>query len=214
MPNLALLEKSRRDYGMIPVSVYRSVNPRITVQMGLFERGQEIDAVINSPDCMTFNELISYSLKFKDKIDEARRTHNEEKLRDIFMFEIPCVTIAARTRTRIQGAPLVQAVKHYNSFVVLYIPAAGESKDAKATLAKLPYVFYVTESFTGRGLLVLVPVKNTEIAKHALFFNAIRAEIEALGFEVDERTADVTRWNLMTYDENPYRNDDCIEFEL
>ena len=118
-------------------------------------------------------------------------------------------SLSATFWTREMKVPLSEKLKKYNSLIVLDIDDLQDIEAAKAKISALPYVWYVGYSASRRGLFAIVPLDNEDYNRHVLYFYALRAEMAGLGFKIDEACKDVTRLRFISYDPDPYYNDDC-----
>ena len=123
-------------------------------------------------------------------------------------------TISATLYTRDAHVPLSKKIKCYNSLIALDFDDLPDVEGAKARLSSLPYVWYVGLSASRRGLFAIVPIDNDDYTRHVFYFLALRDEMARLGFKIDEACKDVTRLRYVSFDPNPYFNEDCERFCL
>lgn len=88
----------------------------------------------------------------------------------------------------------------------------------KNILSKVSNVAYAGLSISGNGIFCIIPISHT--SKHAAHFTAIQTYFEgALGIIVDKACKDISRLRVISYDPQPYINDQAdvlervIEFE-
>jgi len=101
-----------------------------------------------------------------------------------------------------------QLVKH-SGYIALDFDNC-DPQQAKNKLFNIVNVFYAGLSASGRGCWALIPIHNPE--HHRRHFDALRADFEAQGLEVDPACKDVCRLRFYSYDLDPVFNLDAIPY--
>ena len=63
-------------------------------------------------------------------------------------------------------------------------------------------------------MFAVIPLDTDDFNMHRIFFDALEAEMKELGYKVDASCKDVTRMRFVSYDPNPYFNENCILYSL
>ncbi len=82
----------------------------------------------------------------------------------------------------------------------------------KWNLAKLPFVAYISLSIGGHGLFLLIPIADEN--RHSdYWFTLQHLFIKNLNLTIDPHTKDITRPRFISYDPQPYVNDQAEVFD-
>lgn len=83
--------------------------------------------------------------------------------------------------------------------------------DVKCGLAKLPQVAYVGVSVSGNGYFVIIPLKYPDYHKGQ--FEQLKRDFAKMGIVIDAACGDVCRMRCLSYDPEPYVNEEAIPYE-
>ena len=75
---------------------------------------------------------------------------------------------------------------------------------------KYPFIAYAGLSVSGKGCFLIVPIKHTE--RHTQHFDALVAELNP-DVIVDKSGRDVSRYRFMSYNADPYINEDADTYD-
>ena len=167
-----------------------------------------------SPLDITLSEFLQLGKQHLNTIDQLRSC-TEKAARDrIKRSQLPAATISAVLSTRESSQPLEKRIICYNPLLTLDFDNLPDIEEAKRILATLPYVYYAGLSVSGRGLFAIIPIAAEDHNEHKTYFHALEKEMQTLGLTIDKACKDVTRLRVVSYDENPYINPDCITYTL
>ena len=82
---------------------------------------------------------------------------------------------------------------------------------AKDVLRDIANVFYAGLSASGAGVWALIPISDPN--HHRRHFDALKADFEALGLEIDPACKDVCRLRFYSYDNDPVFNLDAVPYQ-
>lgn len=167
-----------------------------------------------SPQDITLSEFLQLGKQYLNTINQVRLCTEKTDRDRIKRSLLPAATISAVLSTRESSQPLEKRIICYNPLLVLDFDNLPDIKEAKRILATLPYVYYAGLSVSGRGLFAIIPIAAADHTQHKDYFHALEEEMQILGLTIDKACKDVTRLRVVSYDENPYINPDCIIYTL
>lgn len=202
------------DSNSIFVSVYNRVAPSSKPNLSFDEKAQEYRNSVLSGKEIPLREFLSMGFSYIAEL-QAVWTEDDKKTRNALKRNtLPAATLSATLITRDSRLNLKDKIKHYNSLIALDFDDVENIVLAKRKIAELPYVYYVGESASRRGFFAIVPLNNNDYSRHELFFNALEKEMSKLGFKIDPACKDVTRLRFISYDPDPYFNENCQLYSL
>ena len=208
------MEPQQRSMGDIIVSVFKNTMATGRPDSPAESRRGDYSASYIEVEEMTLREFLDYGTRYLDTIQRLR-TLADKKARDaVKRRELPCATISARLKNRLRGIPMEEKLIAYNSLIVLDFDGLEDPESAKNDLAQLPFFWYIGLSVSGRGLFGIVPVDTEDWHEHKTYFAALKKDLSALGYQVDDQCKDVGRLRVVSYDEHPYYNPDCEIYTL
>lgn len=202
------------DSNSIFVSVYNRVAPSSKPNLSFDEKAQEYRNSVLSGKEIPLREFLSMGFSYIAEL-QAVWTEDDKKTRNALKRNtLPAATLSATLITRDSRLNLRDKIKHYNSLIALDFDDVENIVLAKRKIAELPYVYYVGESASRRGFFAIVPLNNNDYSRHELFFNALEKEMSKLGYTIDPACKDVTRLRFISYDPDPYFNENCQLYSL
>ena len=166
------------------------------------------------PQDITLSEFLQLGNKHLNTIEQIRSSLEKSTRDRIKRSQLPAATISAILSTRESSQPLEKRIIQYNPLLVLDFDNLPDIEAAKQTLSSLPYIYYAGLSVSGRGLFAIIPITAQDHTQHKTYFHALEKEMQTLGLTIDKACKDVTRLRVVSYDENPYINPDCITYTL
>lgn len=82
--------------------------------------------------------------------------------------------------------------------------------ELKKELAKLQEVAYISQSVSGNGYFIIIPLRYPNY--HRQQFEQFKRDFERLGIHIDRACGDVTRMRCLSYDADPYINTAAIPY--
>ena len=202
------------DSNSIFVSVYNRVAPSSKPNLSFDEKAQEYRNSVLSGKEIPLREFLSMGFSYIAEL-QAVWTEDDKKTRNALKRNtLPAATLSATLITRDSRLNLKDKIKHYNSLIALDFDDVENIALAKRKIAELPYVYYVGESASRRGFFAIVPLNNNDYSRHELYFNALEKEMSKLGYTIDPACKDVTRLRFISYDPDPYFNENCQLYSL
>ena len=152
--------------------------------------------------------------KYLTQIQTIRNTSDKSRRDMLKRKTLPAATISATFSTRSGNIPIEDKLVKYNSIVVLDFDALEDPESSKVQLSRIPYVYYVGLSVSGKGLFAIIPIDTEDYREHKIYFTALEEQMQDYGFTVDKACKDVGRLRVLSYDASPYINEDCTIFQL
>lgn len=202
------------DSNSIFVSVYNRVAPSSKPNLSFDEKAQEYRNSVLSGKEISLKEFLSMGFSFIGELQAVWTEEDKKKRNALKRNTLPAATLSATLITRDSRLNLKDKIKHYNSLIALDFDNVEDIVRAKRKISELPYVYYVGESASRRGFFAIVPLNNDDYSRHELFFNALEKEMSSLGFTIDPACKDVTRLRFVSYDPDPYFNENCQLYSL
>ncbi len=200
-------------YGEVPVSLFRSTAPDAG-RVASSGKEAAYREVLIPERTVPLSEFLSMGWAYRDAIGRVRATEDKSERNRLKLRTLPCATISATFTTRGKDVPLEERMTQYNGLMVLDFDGLADVEDAKRRLSEVPYVYYAGLSVSGKGLFAIVPIDTEDYRMHKVFFDALQQEMLEMGFVVDKACSDVTRLRVLSYDDAPYLNEDCMVFQL
>lgn len=149
--------------------------------------------------------------KYKSQVEEVRQAQGEERKRK--KAALPAVTVSAI----MQGGHAKENVTRQTDVICIDFDEKDNGHltnfaELKTIIAAVPYVGYCGRSCGGRGFFVLMP-----IAAPYRFAEQYAAAVEYLkgyGLTADQSCKDITRLRFVSYDPEPYINEQPKAFNF
>ena len=206
--------QKRFDSGSVTVSYFPHIAPNSSPKLSIGEKVSDLHENLNRPleiplkdALLKGNDLTGLIARCRAMKDKKQRSFYKTK-------NIPAYTASATFWTRDKDVRLDKKLKHYNALMVLDFDDVEDIDSLKADLKSLPWVYYAGLSVSGTGIFAVVPLDTDDYCMHRQFFEALEAEMRDIGYKVDASCKDVTRMRFVSYDPNPYFNEDCILYSL
>ena len=206
--------RSNFDSDSVLVNYYPRVYPTSKSGMTLEEKEQEYRLSIEAPAEIKLKDFLRMGEKFKGALQQIWEIQDKKERNNMKRKKLGAATISATLYTRDSNVPLPEKTKHYNSIIALDFDGVDNLEEAKRKVSEMPYVWYVADSASRRGFFAIVPIENVDYTRHELYFRALRQEMRDLGYRIDEACKDVTRLRFVSYDPNPYLNENCTVYDL
>lgn len=155
--------------------------------------------------------------RFKAQIERLRDTADPDERRRL-KGDLPCFTPTGTFRTR-NSAGLIQP-----SGLIAVDLDAKDNKHVDQQLwqnlsqafdpQRHPAVLYCGRSCSGTGWWLLVPVEDYDPKRHKLYFAAITADLAEIGLTADRSGSDIARLRFVSYDPQPYLNENAQPYRL
>ena len=197
------------------VSIFSSTAPAKD-RSAIYQHGYKAisNVLLPTGEC-TLKAFLQLGLQqYKDTIDHIRSINDKNERNRLKTTLLPSGSLSVRLSTRESSQPLEKRIIQYNPILVLDFDNLPDIEAAKQTLSSLPYIYYAGLSVSGRGLFAIIPIAAEDHNEHKTYFHALEKEMQTLGLTIDKACKDVTRLRVVSYDENPYINPDCITYTL
>ncbi len=197
------------------VSIFSSTAPSKD-HSAIYQHGYKAisNVLLPTGEC-TIKAFLQLGLQqYKDTIDHIRSIDDKNERNRLKTTLLPSGSLSVRLSTRESSQPLEKRIIQYNPLLTLDFDNLPDIEEAKRILATLPYVYYAGLSVSGRGLFAIIPIAAKDHTQHKTYFHALEKEMQTLGLTIDKACKDVTRLRVVSYDENPYINPDCIIYTL
>lgn len=201
-------------YGDILVSVFQNTMASGGKSADVAARSKAYGSAINSWDEMTLRDFLRLGAKYLAVLNEIRTCNDPERIRYLKRYKLPAASISAFLLTRDASVSPDKKIRRYNSLMVLDFDHLDDVEAAKKKLSEVPWFWYIGLSCSGRGLFGIVPIATTDWRMHKAYYIALEKEMAALGFKTDSACKDFGRLRFVSYDENPYVNEDCEVYSL
>lgn len=202
------------DPSAINVTLFKSVCPPKTEGKSKEERCDETrsDEIMQRDIALT--EFVRLGARYIPSLKKIRAEKNSVKRNFLKRKLLPAASISATLKTRKSGVKLEDKVKQYTGLIVMDFDHLEDIEEARRKLCQLPYVWYVSLSSSAQGLYAIALTENMDYKRHELYFDALVDEAKAIGLKMDEPCRDVTRLRFVSYDDNPYINENCTPYHL
>ena len=197
-----------------PDEILVSLYPSVVNPNGNKQTYKDASMTFNSPCEITLSNFLKIGKLFISTIENIRSIQDKATRDKIKKTQLPAGTLSATLLTRDSKLELEDKLKVYNPLLTLDFDNLPDIEEAKRILATLPYVYYAGLSVSGRGLFAIIPIAAADHTQHKVYFHALEKEMQILGLTIDKACKDVTRLRVVSYDENPYINPDCIIYTL
>lgn len=138
------------------------------------------------------------SLPTKEERNEVKRRLPQACISGIFR-----PTRRAENLVRHSGLICVDIDKQDNGHIENW-------SELKNELSKLKEIAFVSQSVSGSGYFLIIPLKYPQ--HHKQQFEQLKRDFERLGVKIDRACGDVSRMRCLSYDESPYINADAIPY--
>jgi hypothetical protein len=152
--------------------------------------------------------LFDYSLK--DKILHIRGIEDKTR-RNALKRTLPCATISGVFFPSRKSENLQQ----HSGLICLDIdgkdnPVVTDWENLKSQLSALPQIAFCGLSLSGHGLFLIVPIAYPSF--HKQHFLQLHEDFQGMGITLDRSCGDVCRLRTMSYDANPYINENATVY--
>lgn len=148
--------------------------------------------------------------EYKERVTEVRN-QRDEVLQKKLKNELPCYTIAGVFEES-GGDPIkptsligIDIDKKDNTNVTNF----GSLKELIKTA---PFVAYCGKSCRGEGYFCIVPIRDYK--RHRQHFESIKKDFESWGVKIDGQCKDIGRRRFVSYDSEPYINNDAQTYDF
>jgi len=90
-------------------------------------------------------------------------------------------------------------------------PTIEDWEELKRELSKLPQVAYISLSVSGNGVFLIIPLRWPDYHKQQ--FEQLKRDFATMGIKIDTSCGDVSRMRCISYDPQPYMNDEAMPYE-
>ena len=150
--------------------------------------------------------------KFKSRIETLRAEEDEEKQTNM-KKRLPSFTVsgvfkggcAKENLSAPSGYICIDVDQHDNTHITNF----SEFKDFAEAF---PWVAYCGLSSRGKGFFMVIPYKDS--TKHEKYFDFIEKLFSLYGVVIDRTCRNINRLRFVSYDEEPYINEDATPFDL
>ena len=202
------------DPGAVLVTLFKRVCPPKTKGESKEERCNETrtDEIMQRDIPLT--DFVRMGARYISSLEKIWAEKDKNKVKYLKRELLPAASISATLKTRSSGVSLENKIIQYTGLIVLDFDHLDDIEEAKEKLKQVPYIWYVSMSASKKGLYAIVLTDNRDYKRHELYFDALIDEAKALGLNPDKPCRDVTRLRFVSYDENPYINENCTPYQL
>ena len=214
MDNNELAPLRRFNSDSIYVNFYPHVYPSSTPNMTEAQKLSELKESSTQPKEVKLKAFLGMGSKFLGFLKQIWQTDDKKVRNSLKRRNLGAGSISATFHTRDKETPLSAKIKHYNGLIALDFDDVQDVEAGKKRISELPYVYYVGLSSSKRGFFAIIPLDNDDYTRPYCYFSALEAEMAKLGFKIDKACSDVTRLRFVSFDLNPYFNEDCELYSL
>ncbi len=156
-----------------------------------------------TPQDINLLKWLEGNKKLKGLVDQIRKETDKDR-RSELKKQLPAITPSGKFKTR-----KAEALINHSGFIALDFDNC-DPQAAKKVLSNIVNVFYAGLSASGRGCWALIPINDP--TNHRRHFDALKADFEALGLEIDQACKDVCRLRFFSYDPDPIFNLDAVPY--
>ena len=150
-----------------------------------------------------------FSEKHRTEIEKLRSIEDEDESKRL-KLKLPVATISGLFSYR-NGKHLI----NHSGLICIDIDAKDNPEmnveQTKQLLRKLDEIAYIGLSVRGKGLFCIIPIAYPE--KHEEHFLALQADFKDMGIVIDDQCKDVTRARVVSFDPNPYVNEQAAIYK-
>lgn len=163
------------------------------------------------PKNITLGEFLAMSRKYREQIEWLRTLVNKTK-RNAIKYHLPQATISGVFSGSRKAENLVQ----HSGLICIDIDAKDNPDKEKFkslkedVLSNIAEVAYASRSVGGKGFFVIIPLLYPN--QHRAQFEQLLIDFEKLGIVIDHACSDVCRLRCLSYDENPYVNENAAPY--
>ena len=177
---------------------------------GLFDK--QISIYRNQKDAIgatvTLRQFL-FSEKHKAEIERLRSIEDKDE-RKRLKSTLPMATISGLFSYR-DGQHLIS----HSGFICIDIDGKDNPnmniEQTKHQLAEFEEMAYIGLSVGGKGLFCVVPIANPD--KHGEHFLALQSDFKEIGIKIDDQCKDITRARIVSFDPNPYVNEQAATYK-
>ena len=163
------------------------------------------------PKEITLGEFLAMGDKYREQIERLRTLINKTE-RNAIKYNLPQATISGMFSGGRKAENLVQ----HSGLICIDIdkkdnPAVPDfDKLIDNEFSKLEEVAYASRSVGGKGYFVIIPLQYPK--QHRAQFEQLRIDFGKKGIAIDSACSDVCRLRCLSYDENPYINENSVAY--
>ncbi len=150
-----------------------------------------------------------FSEKHKAEIERLRSIENKDERKQL-KSALPMATISGLFSYR-DGQHLIS----HSGLICIDIDGKDnpemDVEQAKQQLADFREMAYIGLSVGGKGLFCVIPIAYPD--KHGEHFLALQSDFKELGIKIDDQCKDITRARIVSFDPNPYVNEQATTYK-
>ena len=165
------------------------------------------------PKDIILGKFLAKGSEYLEQIERLRSCRNADE-RKYIKSMLPQATISGVFSGGRKSENLVQ----HSGLICIDIDAKDNSdvpdfdKLIENVLSKFAEVAYAGRSVGGKGYFVIIPLLFPE--QHRAHFEQLRLDFEKLGIVIDSACSDVSRLRCLSYDDNPYVNENAENYSF
>ena len=206
--------QKRFESGSVTVSYFPHIAPNTSSKLSVQQKVSDLETKLNQPQEIPLNDALHKGDEFQKELSTCRSIQDKDERNRYKRKHLGAYSVSGTFWTRDKDVPLEVKIKKYNSLMALDFDDEKDLEGLRNDLENLPWVYYAGLSASGNGMFALVPLDTDDFRMHKTFFEALKAEMESLGHKIDKNCSDVTRLRFVSFDPNPYFNEDCILYSL
>lgn len=196
------------------VGLYSGIAPGNAPGMTVGEKITDFHEKMDCTEVVPIRDALLRGVSLRETIDHCRAIDDKDTRNWYKRRNLPAFTVSCLLWTRDRTVALEKKMRQYNPLIALDFDDVDDLDALRSDLRSLPWVYYAGLSVSGRGMFAVVAVDNDDCHRHKLFFQALKEEMSAMGYKVDKACSDVTRLRFVSYDPDPYFNEDCEFYSL
>ncbi len=204
----------RFDGSSVMVGLYSGIAPGNAPGMTVGEMITDFHEKMDCTEVVPIRDALLRGVTLRETIDHCRAIDDKDTRNWYKRRNLPAFTVSCLLWTRDRTVALEKKMRQYNPLIALDFDDVDDLDALRSDLRSLPWVYYAGLSVSGRGMFAVVAVDNDDCHRHKLFFQALKEEMSAMGYKVDKACSDVTRLRFVSYDPDPYFNEDCEFYSL
>lgn len=191
------------------VITYYNTLKNTSIMDGLFDK--QISIYRNQKDAIgavvTLRQFL-FSEKHKAEIERLRSVEDTDE-RKRLKSALPMATISGLFSYR-NGQHLIS----HSGLICIDIDGKDnpdmDIEQTKKALSEFEEMAYIGLSVGGKGLFCVVPIAYP--GKHEAHFLSLQSDFKEMGITIDDQCKDITRARIVSFDPNPYINEQATEY--
>ena len=161
------------------------------------------------PKETTLGEFLAMGAEYREQIERLRSCRNADE-RKYLKSQLPQATISGV----FCGNRKADNLAAHSGLICVDIdakdnPDVNDFEHLKENvLSRIDEVAYAAHSVGGKGYFVIIPLKYPN--QHKRQFAALQKDFAKLGITMDSACSDVSRLRSLSYDENPFINENAV----